>query len=284
MAINLSGKVSKRDVDKTKKVLNPSEYEDGFEPEGYGKPEDVFWDTDGFDHLFDGDEDTGKSSKRSNSSSSFFSDFDDGDSNSNTSVSTGLQRQNIGSQQFMPAGYAQNTQQVNEEPLDKAIDASIKGVSAIAHVLKDTALSIKGKNLDDLGYYSRNLTITGIVVFVVSLVVSIIFTVLKVSGLGITGLFADLAGAGIICVGTGVVLFTTSMIGLQFTKGSASSNKNKTAVDSRIVYNETSSWEDSDDEDDESDDIFDKLFNDDEEDDDWGNSNFHYSGAYQVPP
>jgi hypothetical protein len=99
----------------------------------------------------------------------------------------------------------QGQQVQQKDTLDKMMDAGAAAASGVGAILLEMVKSFKERNVDDYGYLSRNLIITGAATLGGSILVAIIGTIAKVSAFQSLGIEAALSGA---------LLATTGIAGL----------------------------------------------------------------------
>lgn len=215
---NLNNKISRSDAEKVKEIRNPPEFEPGFEPSdgdtGFGS---IFSDSNDMGDLFG---DSGGSS--GGGGDLFGSPSQDGSGGGGTFGSTNV----FGSQNALdPFGMQsglgmQGAQQqpVEQKPdmFDKAFDTAGEAAKSAATIMMELVKSLKNRTADDFGYLSRNLIIVGGACTAVAVVLGIFGTAIGLSILKFSGLPAQLIGAGLFTVATGLggMAFAASMIAI----------------------------------------------------------------------
>lgn len=102
-------------------------------------------------------------------------------------------------------GTGVDQQVAKEDTLDKAIDAGVKATKNIGLLLLELLKSFKLRNVDDIGYLSRNMIIVGAVMLPVSLVIAIIGSIVGVKFISFSGLSTQLILCGGLSLTSGVL-------------------------------------------------------------------------------
>jgi S-DNA-T family DNA segregation ATPase FtsK/SpoIIIE len=230
----LDNKISQDDLNRVNDIRHHPDLEPGFDGGGddwlSGGDSGGGSDFDGLDSLFS--DDLGSSGGNdifgggSSGGSSFGSDSGTFGSNSGTFGSNGFNNGgtfgNSGST-FGSNGFGGNTfgnngfgglggqnqmqgQQVQQkDTLDKMMDAGAEAASGVGAILVEMVKSFKERNVDDYGYLSKNLIITGAAMLGISIFVAIAGTVARVTAFQSLGIESALSGA---------LLATTGIAGL----------------------------------------------------------------------
>lgn len=161
-------------------------------------------------------------------------------------------------------GQNQQTQQVENKPgvLDKAFDASVDASIGLGKLLVEFVKSIKNRNADDFGYFSRNMIIVGGIMFLASLFVAILGSIMKISFMNFSGVPIQFLVAGIISVGTGLAGLSFSAMKIANSDGEVETSIQELPdVSATMEDDSTSDYEDN------IGDIMDDLFGDSGDDD-----------------
>ena len=240
--LSSGGMFSADDSQRVSDMKNHPEYEPGFD----GGGSNMFDDSDfggggGFDDLFGDSGDSGGSSgsggfddlfgSSSSGGSDPFGSSSSGSSDPFGSGSSGgsdpfgnnsFGNNSFGNSSFGPTspfqqGNAQQSQ--GSEALDKLVDAGADAAKNVGAILMELVKSIKLRNADDIGYYSRNLIICGIVFIPLGIILGLVGMVFNSASLGFSGLGTEVILSGALLLGSG----TTGM-------GSAAFVLSKTGV------------------------------------------------------
>lgn len=226
---NLGSKLSDSDKNKVAGIMNPPE----MDPEFSGGGGDSSGDSSGFDDfgdIFDdisdmggflgGDASSGDTGGQSstNSLGQFGQLATTGNQNG---LTTGI-APGIGSGQLNIPGVIQPQPiQYQDTPVDLAFKASGEAAKSFYGILLEMIKSIRTRNADDLGFFARNLILTGAGMAICGLVVLIIGTATQLSFLSIKGLPLEIITAGIIVSGTGLGCIGTAAVAISQTSVSA---------------------------------------------------------------
>ena len=186
--LDLSNNITERDLERRHDIVNHSPYADGFDNSG-GSDEGMLDDM-GFDmsDLFDDGTSGGGSGSNSFDSLGFggFSGFGGTPNMSGGQSLVGGQSNlfggpNMGNNPFMNNGQQQMQNQPKQKDfIDVLMETGADTAKDVGHILMDMLKSIKERSVDDIGYLSRNLILTGASLLGASLL------------LGITGIIADI--------------------------------------------------------------------------------------------
>jgi S-DNA-T family DNA segregation ATPase FtsK/SpoIIIE len=223
MGISLEGKVSADDIQRVNDIRNHPQYEQGFESDFSFSGDnsdfssgdsfsDMFSDGGGLDDLFGDGGSSGGSSSGFGQTSSGFDDVFGGQSSGGGFGfgGTGAQSTTFGSSGFNSGGaFAsggfnspfsnsanQQTQQVQPDAMDKALDSFIDTSKTIGSILMEMINSIKLRNCDDFGYLSRNMIIAGGAMVPAGIAVGILGTIIGIYFLSFKGLPLHISLAG----------------------------------------------------------------------------------------
>ena len=203
---NLGSKLSDSDKNKVAGIMNPPE----MDPEFSGGGGDSSGDSSGFDDfgdIFDdisdmggflgGDASSGDTGGQSSANS--LGQFGQLATNgTQTGLTPGI-TPGIGSGQLNIPGVTQPQPiQYQDTPVDLAFKASGEAAKSFYGILLEMIKSIRTRNADDLGFFARNLILTGAGMAICGLVVLIIGTATQLSFLSIKGLPLEIITAGII--------------------------------------------------------------------------------------
>jgi hypothetical protein len=103
-----------------------------------------------------------------------------------------------------PFGAQAQAQQNQPDAMDRAIDAAVDMGKSAGAILLDMIRSLKLRNADDFGYFSRNLTITGVIMAVAGGFMSIVGAIVEVKMLSMSGLGGQSLIAGLLSATSGV--------------------------------------------------------------------------------
>ena len=190
MALDLGNKVSKKDVESTRNDRNKPEFEEGFEPSSSKGGEDSF------DSLFD---DIEFDQLGGNGGESL------GDLGGSPLGGSPLDGSPLGGNPLGGGFMAQPTTPPKPDTLDKLFDIAGNGFMAFGRVLVQTFKSFKNRTPHDIGMYSKNVILTGGVLFGVSILLTVVGYVTGLEGLKLTGLPSKMSGTGIVLLGMGII-------------------------------------------------------------------------------
>lgn len=169
------------------------EYEDGYEDDGDGDGGDDDMSYDDDDSAFDSDFDSG--------SSSYGEDSYDSDNYGSDSY---------GSDSY--GDYGDKPKEKKPDPIDQAMNSAIEGTikafGAFGRVMIDTVKSFKNRTANDIGLLSKDTMKVGILLFFVGFLIGTIGTFAGSSGMGLTGVPAQIILAGIIVIGSSIIGLT----------------------------------------------------------------------------
>lgn len=209
MAIgNLNNKVSQSDTNRVKDIRNPPEFEAGFEGADGGGFDDLF-DTFG-DSGFGADDSAGQQGDTTFGGAAPFGAAEAAGAAPFGAAAPFGSSGTFGQPGATPfgnplmQGQTQPQQPAKPDMLDKAIEAS--GVAAVSFgkIMLEFVKSIKNRNADDFGYFSRNLIIAGACCGGAGLVIGIIGTLRGSPLISFGGFPAHFIGAGMLTLGAGL--------------------------------------------------------------------------------
>lgn len=222
MDINkLKNKVSSDDIERTKDIRNPPEFEPGFDGGSDGF-DDLFDDFnfDDLDDSFGGDSNKGNAGNDGNANNVFGSTggnntFGAGGNNifgagGNTFGAGGNTFGGVGQPGSFSSSFGnQFNQQTTAPPskpdtFDKIFDASGVALNSFGQMIIELFKSIRNRNADDIGYLNRNLFITGGILTAISIVLGLLGWAANIRFLTLVGISGEVLIASVILVGTGV--------------------------------------------------------------------------------
>lgn len=228
--MNLAGKMSRDDLATVKgNASGASSFEDAFAggSDGGGADlNDIFGDSQGTDPFMGGTDDIfGGGSTNSNGLG--FGSTDNTFGSTGTTDIFGNQGNIFGNQgngfgDFQINSQFNNTQQGNPqqqqaEPsmTDKMMDGAADSMVALGHILLDMVKSIRLRTMDDIGYYNRNLMLTGACLGAGGIVIGLIALAARLAALGFTGAAGQMIISGLITSGVGVIGMSTTAFFLE---------------------------------------------------------------------
>lgn len=237
--MNLSGKISRDDIDRVSNIRNHPQYQDGFDDGGdAGGGFDISDDDFNFDSL-DGAGSGGSDPFGGGGSSDPFGGFGSstgtndpfggsnsdpfgGFGNNNNSFGSGFGADNgfgssfgngFGANNGFGDGFGsgfggqQNGAQAVQEKdtTDKLIDATVDTAKSLGAIMMEMIKSVKLRNADDYGYLSHNLIITGAFMVPISIIIGIFGSLTKIKILSFAGLSLQFALCGAFLVSFGII-------------------------------------------------------------------------------
>lgn len=173
--------------------------------------------------------------------------------------------------------------QYKDTPVDLAFKASGEAAKSFFEILKEMIKSVKTRNADDLGYFARNLILTGGIMAVCGVVFLLIGSATKLSFLSIKGLPLEIITAGLVVAGTGMGSIGAAAIAIAQTGPSArltaSDLSELTPEDAGLDSSSDVSTQDYED---NLSDILDDLFDDSEDSGDSGGDLFSSSSDFST--
>lgn len=152
-------------------------------------------------------------------------------------------------------------QQPQKDNMDKLMDGGVVVGKTFWSVAKQQIEQFKHRTFDDLGYYSRNLIITGLAVSAVSAVLMIVGGVAGIEFLQAQGIQLTQLITGLFTIGTGLISMGVAAIAVQSTDAGESS-----AIENIPDISQIDQTDNSSDYEDSLGDELDDLFGDDDDD------------------
>lgn len=198
MAIgNLNDKVSQEDVNTVSNKRNPPKYEPGYEEVKLDSESDFEDDIGLFGDIRELEEDESTAEQTN-----------DANNNTNTGIQAIANPYNNQNQQ--------NGQEVKQSEWDKLqsdiIDIFVKSFRALGKLAVEIKNSLKTKTADDMGYFSRNIILTGLSAGGLGIILGIFGTVIGSDILHMSNFPLQILASGVLMLGVGMAVLGTSAI------------------------------------------------------------------------